>query len=104
MLGQKRKKQDEGGCREVQGVQGCLGGVQGVPGGVLGGSRGFGRKNVKTRKTRKTLRNCMASLLRSDIQDFVQEVPAGQMARVPPFGACRGPPPPLYVGGGKGGG
>ena len=34
----------------------------------------------------------MASLLRSNIQDFVQEVPVGQSLRVPPFGACRGPP------------
>ena len=37
-------------------------------------SRHFG---LKTRKTRKTLRNCISSLLRSNIQDFVQEVPVG---------------------------
>ena len=61
-----------GGCRG--GVQGWLGGVQGVPGVVQGGSRSFGRKNG----------NCMASLLRSNIQDFV-EVPVGQMAQGTPF-------------------
>ena len=40
-------------------------------------------------------RSCMARLLRSNIQDFVQEVPVGQMA-----------PPPRCQGGrrGKGGG
>ena len=27
-------------------------------------------------------------------QDFVQEVPVGQMAQGTPFRACRGPPPP----------
>ena len=34
-----------------------------------------GRWGAKNEKTRKTLRNCMVSLLRSNIQDFVQEVP-----------------------------
>ena len=33
----------------------------------------------------------MASLLRSNIQDFVQEVPVGQMAQGTPFGACAHP-------------
>ena len=46
----------------------------------------------------------MASLLRRNIQDFVQEVPAGQMAQG--FGACRGPTLPRpdlkVLGGGKG--
>ena len=53
-------------------------GVQGRPGspGCLG---------AKNTKTRKTLRNCMASLLRSNIQDFVQEVPVGQIAQGTPF-------------------
>ena len=43
----------------------------------------------------------MASLLRSNIQDFVQEVPVGQMAQGTPF-RCRGPPPLKVLGGGKG--
>ena len=58
---------------EFEGVQ--VQGVQGV-GGVFG---------LKTRKTRKTLRSCMARLLRSYIQDFVQEVPVGQMAQGTPL-------------------
>ena len=71
---------------EVQGVQGCLRGVQGVPGVVQGGVQRFwAEKRLKHEKTRKTLRNCMASLLRSNIQDFVQEVPVGQMAQGTPF-------------------
>ena len=40
----------------------------------------------------------MASLLCSNIQDFVQEVPVGQMAQGTPFGACR----LKVLGGGKG--
>ena len=59
-------------------------GVSGV------GFRGFqtgvgGVLGQKHEKTRKTLRNCVASLLRSNIQDFVQEVPVGQMAQGTPF-------------------
>ena len=54
----------------------------------------LGGKTAKnTKKTRKTLRNCMASLLRGNIQDFVQEVPVGQMAQGTP---CRGPPTPPH--------
>ena len=42
----------------------------------------------------------MASLLRSNIQDFVQELPVGQMAQGTPF---RCPSPDFKVlGGGKG--
>ena len=52
---------------------------------MKGGSRDFAEKRLKHEKTRKTLRNCMASLLRSNIQDFVQEVPVGQMAQGTPF-------------------
>ena len=58
-------------------MQGCLGGVQGVS-----GVQRFWAE-------RKMVRNCMASLLRS-IQDFVQEVPVGQMAQ--------GMPPPQFQG------
>ena len=69
----------------VQGVQGCLGGVQGVPGGgPRGGPEVLGGKLLKTQKTRKTLRNCMVSLLRSNIPDFVQEVAVGQIAQGKP--------------------
>ena len=60
----------------VQGLQGCLGGVQ-VKGGFMGA-----KKKLKTRKTRKMLRSCVATLLRSYIHDLVQEV-----LRVPPFSA-----------------
>ena len=55
----------------------------GGPGGSRGGPGGVQRFWAENEKTRKTPRN---------IQDFVQEVPVGQMAQgVPP---CRGPPPP----------
>ena len=40
--------------------------------------------------------NCMASLLRSNIQDFVQEVSVGQMAQGTPFRCLPWPPPPLF--------
>ena len=82
-----------------------LRGVQGGPGrgsreGVEGevqhsanpgrGVQGLGRNRFK--QTRKTLRNCMARLLRSNIQDFfVQEILVGQTAQGTPF-RCRGPP------------
>ena len=36
----------------------------------------------------------MASLLRSNIQDFVQEVPVGQMAQGTPFRCLPWPTPP----------
>ena len=68
----------------VQAVQGCLGGSRGL-GGVSGGS------GQKHEKTRKTLRSCMARLLRSNIQDFMQDAPVGKWLRVPPFSACRAP-------------
>ena len=73
-----------GGCRGVQGVQRCWGGVQGVAGGVQG---------------------TVASLLRSNIQDFVQEVLVGQMAQGTPSQCLPWPtPPPNFkvLGGGKG--
>ena len=57
------------------------GGVQGGPG-VPGGVQAGLAKNT----------NCMASLLRSNIQDFVQEVPVHQMAQGTPF-RCLDPPP-----------
>ena len=44
----------------------------------------------------------MASLLRSKIQDFVQEVPVGQMAQGTPFRCLPWPPPFPDLGGGKG--
>ena len=71
------------------------GGVQAVQAGpeVLGG------KTAKHQKTRKTLRNCMASLLRSNSQDFVQEVPVGQMAQGTPFRCL---PSPQFFGVRKG--
>ena len=67
-----------------------------------GGSRGFqrrsrgrpevlGGKTAKTRKTRKT-RSCVARLLRSSIQEFVQEVLVGQMAQGTPFRCLPWPP------------
>ena len=66
------------------GVQGGLGGP-----GCLGGSRGWSRgvqkfwgasrRRLKHEKIRKTFRSCMARLLSSYIQDFVQQVPVGQM-------------------------
>ena len=49
---------------------------------------GASSKNAK--KTRKTV-PCMARLLRSYIQDFVQEIPVGQMAQSTPL---RCPPLP----------
>ena len=72
-------------------MQGGSRGSRGVWGGVQGVCRGSRGKTLKrnTKKPRKTLWNCMASLLRSNIQDFVQEVPVGQVAQ---GSACRGPP------------
>ena len=61
---------------------------------------GENNQGKKTQKRRKTLRNCMASLLRSNIQDFVQEVPVGQMLRVPP--AVAHPPPSKVLEGERG--
>ena len=82
-----------GGCRGVHGVQGCLGGSRGFQA-RSGGSRGFGRKTAQNTKS-------MASLLRSNIQDFVQEVPVGQGT---PFRCLPWPTPPPFqgVGGEKG--
>ena len=47
-----------------------------MSGGVQGFKRRFRETAKNTKKTRKTLRKCMASLLRRNIEDFVQEVPA----------------------------
>ena len=61
---------------------GCLGGVQGVPGGVQGVSGGAGgvqRFWAKKRKHQKNAPELYGRRLRSNIQDFVQEVPVGQM-------------------------
>ena len=44
----------------------------------------------------------MASLLRSNIQDFVQEVPVGQMAQGTPFRCLPWPTPPIIKEGEKG--
>ena len=73
-------------ARQMQDLRGGAGGPggPGVSGGGPGGSRGvyrggpevLGGKTAKN--TRETLWNCMASRLRSNIQDFVQEVPVGQ--------------------------
>ena len=83
-LGQKTGK-----ARMRGGGQGCLGGCRGFQGGFRGVQRGFGPKH---KKTRQTLRNCVASLLRSNIQDFVQEVPLGQMAQGTAVPAVVNPP------------
>ena len=53
------------------------------------GLKVLGEKMAKNTKTRKTLRKCMASLLRKNIQDFVQEVPVSQMAQGTPFRRAR---------------
>ena len=53
---------------------------RGGPGGSGGVWRGPGRGR-KNLKTRKKLRSCMARRLRRNIQDFVQEVPVGQMGQ-----------------------
>ena len=44
----------------------------------------------------------MARLLRRNIQDFVQEVPVGQMAQGTPFRCLLWPTPAISLGGGKG--
>ena len=62
-------------------------GGPGVPGASRGGPQVFPKKTSKNTKTTKTLRSCMARLLRSNIQDFVQEV--AQMAQGTPFRSCR---------------
>ena len=59
------------------------GGGPGFQGESRGSAEVLGRN---TKKPEKTLWNCMASLVRSNIQDFVQEeVPVGQMAQGTPF-------------------
>ena len=58
-------------------------GFQGGPRAVQGVQSIRGEKTVKHEKSRKTRRSCVARLLRSSIQDFVQEVPVGQMAQGP---------------------
>ena len=72
------------------------GGVQALPGKSRGGPEVL-RKPAKTRKKQK---NAAPELVGEDStqqhQDFVQEVPVGQMAQGTPFGACRGPPPPHF--------
>ena len=93
---QKKTKARSRGSRGVWGGPGGSRGVQGVPGGVQGGPEVLGEKRLKQQKTRKMLRNCMASLLRSNIQDFVQEVPVGQMAQGTLF-RCLPWPTPLSV-------
>ena len=66
------KNRKRGGCRGARGSRGVWGGSRKFQGRSKGGSR-----------------NRMASLLRSNIQDFVQEVPVGQMAQGTPFQAKR---------------
>ena len=79
--GGKRKNLEKTRCREFQGSRGVWGGPGGSRG-SRGGPEALGGKTAKKHeKTRKTLRNCMASLLRSNIQNFVEEVPLGQMAQ-----------------------
>ena len=57
------------------------------------GGAGKGSVEVQGRGPgRKTFRGCMSILLRSCSQDFVQEVPAGQMAQGTPLGARPAPP------------
>ena len=76
-------------------MQGCLGGGPGRSRegpGRSGGGEGGPEVPAKNTKTRKTV---WLGLLRSNIQDFVQEVPVGQMAQGTPL-RC------LPLGGGKG--
>ena len=79
-------------------------GFEGGQGQALGAFRAKKRQLEKVggaggvQGVQRCLGNCMASLLRSNIQDFdfVQEVPLGQMAQGTPFSvACRGHPPPF---------
>ena len=56
----------------------------GVQGGPKAGPEPQGKKTV-TRKKPEKFRSCMARLLRSNIQDFVQKVAVGQMAQGTPF-------------------
>ena len=69
------KARMRGGAGGSRGSRGVWGGSR-VPGRV----RGFGRKNAK-----KTEKRSGTVWLRSNIQDFVQEVPVGQMAQGTPF-------------------
>ena len=68
--------------------------VQAHPGRCRARASWAEKRLKKHEKTRKTLRNGMASLLRSNIQDFVQEVPVGQMAQGTPFRCLPWPPAP----------
>ena len=76
-----------GGSRASRGVW-CLGGVQGVPGKVQAIPEVLGKKQLKTKKTRKTLRNCMASLQHPGFCAGGSSRPNGSA-----FGAGRGPLP-----------
>ena len=70
------------------------GGVQGIPGEVHRGSKFWAEKRLKTRKNQKN----ELSLLHGNIQDFLQEVPVGQMAQGTPFRCLPWPTPFLEKG------
>ena len=76
-LGAKKNQKMSGGCRGVRGSRRGAGGFRGFGG--LGG-----KKRLKTRAA--------CRLLRSNIQDFVQEVPVRQMAQGTPFRCLPWPP------------
>ena len=74
--------------------RGGPGEFQGSSRAVPGRVRGHGTKKIiNTKKPEKRFRGCMARLLRSNIQDFVQEVPVGQMAQGTPFRCLLWPTP-----------
>ena len=73
-----KKARMRGGCRGVQGGPGGPGVSGGVPGQVQGGVQRFwAEKRLKHQKAENALP--------TNIQDFVQEVPVGQMAQGTPF-------------------
>ena len=87
----ERKARMRVGCRGVQGSRGVWGGPGGSRGGPGGVQRFWAEKHEKSEK-------------RSNIhQDFVQEVPVGQMAQGTPFptrqgGSTRYYPCHIYMG------
>ena len=54
-------------------------------GGSKGGPEVLGGKTAKNTKKPEKRAGTVASLVRSNIQDFVQEVPVGQMAQGTPL-------------------
>ena len=60
-------------------------GGQGVPGRVRGSPEVLGGKTAKNTKKSEKRSGAVWLGLRSNIQDFVQEVPVGQMVQGTPF-------------------